>query len=634
MVTSAQFQFFSGWSGIFAVNTTEKNLQGEFPTPLYVLPANPTPTVPVGLEADNSISQSWIGLAFKGSSIEINLGRGKFDAGIRCREGPPGQATAVVAPRDPGDIHGFDFFISVLAGPGKLQEILNSIIRANTEALSEFVVQHVPKIDTEHFSLKLSGLKVDRLESSFAAISKQGRKTPWNLDLVLNFSGTIRANGKALNHDYNNAEMTISNLVVQLGVAIDTTKSSDKDPQTPHVYIHRLQCAVDSMSGIPLVPYYLAGYLNSTYNKEIINALNEKIGTWLHNVKKLTSLEKYYDLTKVPKTRPSDANFQEWMSSPSIQAKQLCQLRIPGTHDSAAYTFDRKISHILYDGLDVLLNLKRDEKAPPGHKLDDKSKIYIGPAAYDSLVDNIMLMAQAHNETKTIKQQLKDGIRYLDLRIYQDRDDKDYYTQHLLRAPKLFDLINQIREFLQEHKHSQEFIIVEFAQSWFDNNISAQSSEVADRVRDAVGEWLYMPPNAPTSPESERYDFQNLSNVQLSSITNGAPKVLFVSRDSCIYPHSILNVHGPSLHSPESGGLKPRWFTKEPSDTDIVGYIFLNTFDPAAKLKILQRDAYERNADIKQYTGPDSSIWRYMMDWYTESKSNEPPVDLIIGSNF
>ncbi|KAI9170788.1 PI-PLC X domain-containing protein 2 [Paramyrothecium foliicola] len=638
MVTSAQFQFLSSWPGAVSANAHGEHLDGEFPTPLTIAPATPTPANPVGLMADNSLSQSWIGLDFKKTSLGINLGRIKFEAGIRYLNGPAGQATAVVAPRDPGDIHGWDYFIWVLAGPEKLQSTLNSIIRANTDAFIDFVAEHVPGLETPNFSLKVTSVHAEQLGCTFAAVCKQGHKTPWNMDLVFNFYGTVNAEGNALGLPVR-AELKVKNLVLQLGVTIDTTKSSVTEPQVPDVHLHRLQCSVDGLEGLPggqPGSYYAPGLLNSTYNKEVLDAINEKLREWLPKLGKFGPLERFYPST-LPKIPPSPANYQEWMSKPSIQAKRLSQLKIPGTHDSAAYTFDEKISHILYDELKILANLRKDEKAPPGHKLDDLTNIYIGPEAYSDLIRNIMLLGQAHHESKTIKKQLEDGIRFFDLRIYRDKDDNDYYTQHTLRAPRLKNLVTEVREFLSQHNSSQEFIILEFAQSWFPANVvSEDATNVANLVRDELGPWLYVPSDAPKDPGPglERYNFQKLADVQLSLITNGSPKVLVVSRDDCIYPHSVLNVNDESLQSPTAGsGLSPYWFTAPPTNEEVVGYMLLNTFNPSARVKVLQHASYENNSRVKQVVAQDPPVWRYMMDWYTESKSGELPVDIIIEAN-
>ncbi|KAG9497410.1 hypothetical protein J7337_010271 [Fusarium musae] len=297
-----------------------------------------------------------------------------------------------------------------------------------------------------------------------------------------------------------------------------------------------------------------------------------------------------------------------------------------------AYKFDRIISPILEKGVDKLCNL-RTGTAPSTHRLDDTENIYIGQQAYDDLIDHITLLSQAHDKSKTLKRQLEDGIRFLDLCIYRE-DDGEYYNQHFLRGPKLDELLDQIGQFLEKHSSSEEFIIVELAQCY---SLREHVTEVAKKVNSRLARWLYMPSDAEAHPG--RYDFQTLHDKPLSSITEGKPKVLFVSREgACTFPHSILNVEDKSLENPANGSpLFPRWFTKVPTNGEEVAHILLNTFDPDARIKNLRHRAYERNAEVSQVLGQKDTPWRYMMDWYTDckgvEKSEDLPVERIIQAN-
>ncbi|RBQ78518.1 hypothetical protein FVER14953_07708 [Fusarium verticillioides] len=322
---------------------------------------------------------------------------------------------------------------------------------------------------------------------------------------------------------------------------------------------------------------------------------------------KLEAMEPY-NLSTIPQSPPSEGNHAEWMSIPEIQSKPLGQLKIPGTHNSAAY-------NALHSWL------------------DDTENIYIGQQAYDDLIDHITLLSQAHDISKTLKRQLEDGIRFLDLRIYRE-DDGEYYNQHFLRGPKLDELLDQIGQFLEKHSSSAEFIIVELAQCY---SLREHVTEVANKVNSRLARWLYMPSDAKT--HLGRYDFQTLHDKPLSSITKGKPKVLFVSREgACTFPHSVLNVVDDSLEKPGNGSpLLPKWFTKVPSNGEEVAHILLNTFDPDARIKNLRHRAYERNAEVSQVLGQKDTPWRYMMDWYTDckgvEKSEDLPVERIIQAN-
>ncbi|KAJ0140385.1 Scytalone dehydratase arp1 [Fusarium oxysporum f. sp. albedinis] len=106
----------------------------------------------------------------------------------------------------------------------------------------------------------------------------------------------------------------------------------------------------------------------------------------------------------------------------------------------------------------------------------------------------------------------------------------------------------------------------------------------------------------------QRYDSQILHDIPPVSITNGRPKVLFVSREGEV-----------------------------PSNGEEVAHILLNTFDPDACIKNLRHTAYERNAEVSAVLSHENTPWRYMVDWYTDCKgveqSEELPVERIIQAN-
>jgi hypothetical protein len=263
-------------------------------------------------------------------------------------------------------------------------------------------------------------------------------------------------------------------------VTVDTRDLNKK----LQVRIHRLQVSVDAIGGIPMsgpISYYLPGYVNSSENAKILQSLNEKLGPLVSEKISLGSLEKY-NLTDQPKSPASTGDFKEWMSKPNIQAKTLSQLKIPGTHNSAASTFKRTLSEIIYDEMKFLKEL-REEKAPADKDLS-KSPYHVGSEAYAYVIDQITLLGQAHNESKTIQRQLEDGIRFFDLRIYFDTRQNDYYIQHCLRGPKLSDIITQIETYIHQHASSQELMIFHFSHSQFEDD---RVGKVADLVRDRLG---------------------------------------------------------------------------------------------------------------------------------------------------
>ncbi|EXK43671.1 hypothetical protein FOMG_02604 [Fusarium oxysporum f. sp. melonis 26406] len=370
----------------------------------------------------------------------------------------------MIAPPVPEYADGCDYSVSVLAGPGTLQKTLNSIIQANKDSIMSSVQEQLRGSDH-----RIKGITADYLGCSFAAVSKQGRNSPWNMDLIFNFSGTVGIRPFWWSPTFDNY---VPDLTAQLSFTIDATNSSKDVKQVPQIHVHRIQLSCGKIRGLlKTITISLTSELdiparNNTKNSALLEGINVKLSDSLSKLGDLAKLEpmEQYNLSNIPQTLPSRSNHHEWMSSLEIQWKQLGQLKIPRTHNSAAYKFDRIISPMLEKGVDKLVNLRTVGQAPSDHRLDDTNNIFIGQQAYDDLIYHITLLSQPHDESKTLKTQLEDGIRFHYLRIYRDDKDGDYYNQHFLRGPKLDELLNQIRQYLEEQNSSGDFIIVELAQ--------------------------------------------------------------------------------------------------------------------------------------------------------------------------
>lgn len=65
----------------------------------------------------------------------------------------------------------------------------------------------------------------------------------------------------------------------------------------------------------------------------------------------------------------------------------------------------------------------------------------------------------AITQKRSIKQQLQDGIRYLDLRVCKAEDD-NLYLCHSLVADRIETVIKEIGEFADDHK--KEILLIDF----------------------------------------------------------------------------------------------------------------------------------------------------------------------------
>lgn len=122
------------------------------------------------------------------------------------------------------------------------------------------------------------------------------------------------------------------------------------------------------------------------------------------------------------------------------------KIKLPGTHDSAAYQLDFNIS-------------KGNKKIRLGHRA----------SRMIPFVGNIIT-----DWTKTqeypIYEQLCNGIRYIDLRIsvYHNNGMDYFYLSHTFTCVKLEIVLEDVKKFLQENK--KEVLVLRFTSDWLHRN--------------------------------------------------------------------------------------------------------------------------------------------------------------------
>ncbi|EWZ00330.1 hypothetical protein FOYG_00212 [Fusarium oxysporum NRRL 32931] len=225
----------------------------------------------------------------------------------------------MIAPPVPEYADGCDYSVSVLAGPGTLQKTLNSIIQANKDSIMSSVQEQLRGSDH-----RIKGITADYLGCSFAAVSKQGRNSPWNMDLIFNFSGTVGIRPFWWSPTFDNY---VPDLTAQLSFTIDATNSSKDVKQVPQIHVHRIQLSCGKIRGLlKTITISLTTELdiparNNTRNLALLEDINVKLSDSLSKLGDLAKLEpmEQYNLSNNPQTLPSRSNHHEWMSSPEIQ---------------------------------------------------------------------------------------------------------------------------------------------------------------------------------------------------------------------------------------------------------------------------------------------------------------------------
>lgn len=218
-----------------------------------------------------------------------------------------------------------------------------------------------------------------------------------------------------------------------------------------------------------------------------------------------------------------------WMADPAVQSKKVGQLTLPGTHDSGTYSLTLDLSQVKYPNISFLWNLRRDQ-APRG--FPGGSPFYLGPELYDFVFQLVHETAQAHDQN--LYQQLTDGIRYFDLRLYWDSDTQELYIHHGLRGAAVGDLLQDVRKFLDE-EGGHELVFLEVSHTNFTKEPDGPPALLSHLSQYLGASNLYV-------PES----LDALAATKLSDITGQGSRVVVLNTDDYQYPQGspVLNTTG------------------------------------------------------------------------------------------
>ncbi len=130
----------------------------------------------------------------------------------------------------------------------------------------------------------------------------------------------------------------------------------------------------------------------------------------------------------------------DWMGANQkvIGPRRLCDLVLPGTHDSAT--------------CDINLSSPIDPNA------DLKKLVALQYVPYLAPVATSMMARWARNQAFDIATQLAAGIRYLDLRVAEMNGE--YWTVHSMLGTRLANMLREVAQFLAAHP--KEVVILDF----------------------------------------------------------------------------------------------------------------------------------------------------------------------------
>jgi hypothetical protein len=178
-----------------------------------------------------------------------------------------------------------------------------------------------------------------------------------------------------------------------------------------------------------------------------------------------------------------------WMQdTPAIHQSKLMNICLPASHDSGTYALKDAMSPQYGSWVQELVNLL-ESVASLLNGIPWLNKI-INPAAWVTTAAIPAVRGLATATTRTIAQQLADGIRCLDLRICYFTPEKQFYTYHGLLGSKMTDVLNDIQAFLKSTKGEIVYITMGH---WagFDSNQSLYD-QFSTMVENAIGDWAYV----------------------------------------------------------------------------------------------------------------------------------------------
>jgi hypothetical protein len=149
-----------------------------------------------------------------------------------------------------------------------------------------------------------------------------------------------------------------------------------------------------------------------------------------------------------------------WMEATTeMHNKKLRNICLPASHDSGTFdlsdTWTEALSPEFASTMNMLNSISKSIKSIPGI-----GAFMPDPAGWlrDQVTPTVKGLAKATG--RNIADQLRDGIRCFDFRVYYDENKKQYYIVHMLRGPLITELLDDFSTFIASN--SSEIIYITF----------------------------------------------------------------------------------------------------------------------------------------------------------------------------
>eukprot|EP00934_Nitzschia_sp_Nitz4_P000940 Nitzschia sp. Nitz4//scaffold9_size221794//55570//56967//NITZ4_001332-RA/size221794-processed-gene-0.316-mRNA-1//-1//CDS//3329560959//940//frame0 len=162
---------------------------------------------------------------------------------------------------------------------------------------------------------------------------------------------------------------------------------------------------------------------------------------------------------------------EEYGEKHDLGSRKLCEVAIPGTHDSGTYKFDKEKGASSDSGL-----TKVESILDHGRLLGKLN---------DAILENVFERL-CRCQTLSIQGQLEMGIRYFDLRVAYHADSGRFLTCHGVYCVDMEEILQEVANFLAEN--SKEIVLLEF-KKLFDME-QEQHEALTGMIHDILGDKL------------------------------------------------------------------------------------------------------------------------------------------------
>lgn len=192
-------------------------------------------------------------------------------------------------------------------------------------------------------------------------------------------------------------------------------------------------------------------------------------------------------------TQDQTANWMKQHFS-KIKSRNLRQLVLPGTHDSATYQLT-----------------DREADMDPGMKAVAK-------------ISKKLVKKWSQAQEQNIYQQLMGGIRYFDLR--PRADGGKHYIHHSLCGVEFKVILEDIKKFVSDPGRS-ELILISI--SHYENFKDKDFFNLRKAIIDTLKPYIHHPPETKPGDKIPRFTFQTLETIM--GATPGGSKIIFLTSD-------------------------------------------------------------------------------------------------------